>query len=407
MEIVFISHADQDAVLAQDLTDALRTESHKAGSSLKVQSLSDPGEAVEGASLIILIISAHSLGSSKMEEHVRSRPTGVPIMPILSGISHEKFRESWPAMSFMTGSAASIAIGSEGIRGLLPRILKGIAYLQEERARSLSSPRRSIESSSKQRGQGVDALLFQAKALGAGSLFVLGLQAPERLFESVDDPTTGWYFLLCVVFGVPGFVMALLAFRRARRPSSALGALLICLSAFWLVSAIENEEEVTIPGYGIVPAFMVCCAGGYFLGAARPAGTAMSAVRRDPGVRGHPSGEYVALAFLYGAFSALPPLLIASLFSDALDEGQAILPVVSLALAAAIPGLFLLLRAVRQHRRDSIGIGVPFAFFGVIMYSTSAIDDAPTDVVIAASLLFIGIVLILFSPRIVSKLKRR
>ncbi len=406
METVFISHADQDAVLAQDLTEALRTESHKTGSPLKVQSFSDPGEAVEGTTLIIMIISAHSLGSSRMEEHVRSRRTGVPIMPILSGISHEKFQEAWPAMSFMTGSAASIAIGTEGIRGLLPRILKGIAYLQDERARSLSAPRRLIESSSSRKRQWVDTLLFQGKALGAGSLFVLGLHAPEVLFENVDDPTTGWYVLLCVVFGAPGFVMALLSFRHAGNSSSALGALLIFLSAFWLVSAIENEEEVTIPGYGIVPAFMACCAGGYFLGAARPLSISEISVRSGSGVGAQPSGEYVALAFLYSAFSAIPPLLISVLFSDALDESQAALPVFSLALAAAIPGLFLLLRAVRQHRQDSIGIGIPFAFFGLTIYFTGSIDGAPTDAVNAASFLFIGVVLILFSPRIVAKLKR-
>ena len=102
MSEIFISHAQQDAGVA--LTVALELE--RAGYrtwTYEVDSVPGPsylvqtGESVERSDVVVLVISATSLGSHQVtREVVRGLETGKPFVPLLLGVTHVEFQYRQP-----------------------------------------------------------------------------------------------------------------------------------------------------------------------------------------------------------------------------------------------------------------------------------------------------------------------
>ena len=136
MNDVFISHVEEDA----DVALALALELERSGYSTWCYELdSVPGPtyfqqtrgAVVEAKVMVVIISACSLGSQQIErELVRAFELRKPFIPILRDISHTQFQERQPEWADILGAAASVRIPAEGVVALAPRVCEGLRQLE-------------------------------------------------------------------------------------------------------------------------------------------------------------------------------------------------------------------------------------------------------------------------------------
>lgn len=132
---VFVSHVEEDAAVAAQIADALNDAGY---STWLYETDSVPGpsyllqtsNAIEGSRAVIVLISAHSLGSNQVTaEVVRAHEATRPFIPVLIGISHVEFANRQPEWREAIGSATTIAVPSRGVTEVLPRIVDGLKAL--------------------------------------------------------------------------------------------------------------------------------------------------------------------------------------------------------------------------------------------------------------------------------------
>lgn len=205
MADIFVSHVEEDAKVALEIAQGLEAAGYTVwyyerdsvpGLSYLVQT----GQAIEQSRAVVLIISAHSLGSNQVSsEVVRAHEAGKPFIPVLSQVTHSQFQARQPLWRQAVGSASSIAIPPEGVAVIIPRIVGGLNAL-------------GIEGKSK--GESREPSLAGVKS---GVLS----KARERQPEIMIVPRTEtrllwqnkWFWIVAVALVVQGIIITFLALR--------------------------------------------------------------------------------------------------------------------------------------------------------------------------------------------------
>jgi len=149
MPDVFISYVEEDRPLALALSDGLEeagftTWCYERHSVPGVSYLIQTGQAIEECRAFLILLSHASLGSFQIDrEVVRAFEAGKPFIPVLSGVAHREFQARRPEWRQAIGGANSIPVPSEGVLGILPRIVRGLKMLQIDPAPTTSVERTS------------------------------------------------------------------------------------------------------------------------------------------------------------------------------------------------------------------------------------------------------------------------
>lgn len=131
MRDVFISHAEEDAHIAQAIARGLNAAGYSTWS---YEDDSDPGpsylrqidEELEATQAVVLIISPSSLASGQvLKEVVRAHEAGKPFIPLRHGVPHEAVHQQRD-FRMALGASVSIAMPDEGVDTILPRIVRGL-----------------------------------------------------------------------------------------------------------------------------------------------------------------------------------------------------------------------------------------------------------------------------------------
>ncbi len=132
---IFISHVEEDRSTVEEIVRGLQAEGYEAWA-YETNTLPGPTylsqvvEAIEKASAVILVISSEALGSHQVAREIEvAHELDRPIIPVLKDITHEKFQKRRPDWRLALGGYSSIAIPSEGIPAILPRIVGGLKAL--------------------------------------------------------------------------------------------------------------------------------------------------------------------------------------------------------------------------------------------------------------------------------------
>jgi hypothetical protein len=134
---VFISHAEPDWPVAQELADGLEaagfaTWLYESQGLPGVSYLQQTGTAVEQSRIFLLLLSRTSLDSKQVDsEVVRAHECGKPFVPVLFGISHAEFQQRRPDWRQALGSATSIQIPTAGVPAIIARVVSGLQALGE------------------------------------------------------------------------------------------------------------------------------------------------------------------------------------------------------------------------------------------------------------------------------------
>jgi hypothetical protein len=132
---VFVSHVEEDATVALTLADALEAEGfttwcYERDSIPGPSYLLQTAEAIERSRAVVVVISAHALGSNQVTaEVVRAHEAVKPFLPVLVGISQVEFGARQPEWREAIGSATSITVPEAGVEVIVPRIVNGLKAL--------------------------------------------------------------------------------------------------------------------------------------------------------------------------------------------------------------------------------------------------------------------------------------
>jgi hypothetical protein len=132
---VFVSHVEEDAGVALALADALEgagfsTWCYERDSIPGPSYLLQTAQAIERSRAVVVVISAHSLGSNQVTaEVVRAHEAVKPFVPVLVGITHVEFAARQPEWREAIGSATSITVPAGGVDPIVPRIVNGLRAL--------------------------------------------------------------------------------------------------------------------------------------------------------------------------------------------------------------------------------------------------------------------------------------
>src|SRR5437870_5728204 len=120
MSDIFISHAEEDRVVAEEIARGLETEGFSTwyyerdsdgGQSYLVQTR----QAIVDSRAMVLIVSPASLGSAQItKEVVRAHESNKPIVPLLRGVTDAEYKRRQPEWEEAIGAATSLAIPPEG-----------------------------------------------------------------------------------------------------------------------------------------------------------------------------------------------------------------------------------------------------------------------------------------------------
>jgi len=132
---IFISHVEENRAIAEAIARGLQEQGYEAWS-YETDTLPGPTylsqvvDAIEHASAMILIISPESLGSHQVAREIDvAHEMDRPIIPVLKDITHEKYIQRRPEWRLALGAYTSIAIPSEGVAAIMPRIVRGLEAL--------------------------------------------------------------------------------------------------------------------------------------------------------------------------------------------------------------------------------------------------------------------------------------
>jgi len=132
---VFISHVEEDHGTVEEIVRGLQAEGYEAWA-YETNTLPGPTylsqvvEAIEQASAVILVISPQALGSHQVAREIEvAHDMDRPIVPVLKGITHEKFQQRRPDWRLALGGYSSIAIPPDGVPAIMPRIVAGLKAL--------------------------------------------------------------------------------------------------------------------------------------------------------------------------------------------------------------------------------------------------------------------------------------
>ncbi len=132
---IFISHVEEDAQIALEIARGLYAAGYTVwyyerdsvpGLSYLVQT----GQAIEQSHAVVLIITVHLLGSNQVSrEVVRAHEAGKPFISVLIQVTHSQFQTRQPLWRQAISSVSSIAIPSESVAAIIPRIVGGLNAL--------------------------------------------------------------------------------------------------------------------------------------------------------------------------------------------------------------------------------------------------------------------------------------
>ena len=132
MHDIFISHAEEDDCITLEIAETLEKEGYSTwyyerDGILGKDHFMETGEAIERCKAFILLISPHSIVSFQVEEEAKqARESRKFIIPILHNISYSDFIAQQPHWRYIIGTKIAISIPSEGVSGIIPRILKAL-----------------------------------------------------------------------------------------------------------------------------------------------------------------------------------------------------------------------------------------------------------------------------------------
>ena len=133
MADVFISHAAEDEDVALPMARALEAAGHSCWYYERDTVPGPPyllqiGQAIDDAAVVIVVVSAHSIGSSQVTtEVVRAHESGKHFLPVLRGITHVQFQQRQPVWRQAFGAATTVSLTADGgLERVLPSILSGV-----------------------------------------------------------------------------------------------------------------------------------------------------------------------------------------------------------------------------------------------------------------------------------------
>lgn len=141
---VFISHVEENRDTAEAIAHGLQADGF---STWYYESSSVPGptyllqvmDAIENADAVILIISPEALGSHQIAKEVEAaHELDRPIIPVLEGITHEKYLRRRPEWRLALGAFTSIQIPREGVSTIMPKIVAGLDALGAPRGEAVA-----------------------------------------------------------------------------------------------------------------------------------------------------------------------------------------------------------------------------------------------------------------------------
>ncbi len=132
---IFISHVEENRDTAEAISRGLQAAGFNAWS---YESSSVPGptylsqvmDAIENADAVILLISPEALGSHQVAREIEAaHELDRPIIPVLLGITHEKYLQRRPEWRLALGAFTSIEVPREGVDAIMPKIVGGLEAL--------------------------------------------------------------------------------------------------------------------------------------------------------------------------------------------------------------------------------------------------------------------------------------
>lgn len=132
---IFISHVEENRDTAEAISRGLKAAGFKAWS-YEFSSVPGPTylsqvmDAIESADAVILVISPEALGSHQVAKEIEAaHELDRPIIPVLQGITHEKYLQRRPEWRLALGAFTSIEVPREGIGAIMPKIVGGLDAL--------------------------------------------------------------------------------------------------------------------------------------------------------------------------------------------------------------------------------------------------------------------------------------
>jgi len=132
MRHIFISHAEKDAGLAQELARGLEASGYPAwyferdvlpGASY----LSQIAEAIEQCQAVVLVVSPNTLDSSQVtKEVVGAFERNKPFFPVLVDLTPHQLKERQPEWRHALGGTAMLCLSTEGHQNCVARIIDGL-----------------------------------------------------------------------------------------------------------------------------------------------------------------------------------------------------------------------------------------------------------------------------------------
>jgi class 3 adenylate cyclase/tetratricopeptide (TPR) repeat protein len=132
MHHIFISHAEKDAALAQELAKGLETAGYSTwylerdvlpGTSY----LSQIAEAIEQSQAVVLLVSSNALDSDQVsKEVVGAFERRKPFFPVLVDMTPPQWKERQPEWRHALGGTTMVCLSTEGHQNCVARIIDGL-----------------------------------------------------------------------------------------------------------------------------------------------------------------------------------------------------------------------------------------------------------------------------------------
>ncbi len=184
---IFISHVEENRDTAEAIARGLQAAGFNAWS-YEFSSVPGPTylsqvmDAIENADAMILVISPEALGSHQVAREIEAaHELDRPIIPVLQGITHEKYLQRRPEWRLALGAFTSIQIPREGVGAIMPKVVGGLEALGVKRGEAAAhvtapgaQPRRRLPALLQRPGLVVLAALVLAALVAVGAVLLFG-----------------------------------------------------------------------------------------------------------------------------------------------------------------------------------------------------------------------------------------